>query len=60
MRALVVFLLAALACSLAQGILVAKCDLRDKLMRAIGELPEKGKQKGLTVENLVTKSECWF
>ncbi|XP_071360911.1 uncharacterized protein [Trachinotus anak] len=55
MKVLVVFLL---GCSLAQGWLVSKCELRDQLMRAIGDLTEKEKQRGLSGENLVAKIVC--
>ncbi|XP_040892612.1 lysozyme C-like [Toxotes jaculatrix] len=58
MKVLVVFLLAALGCSLAEGWLVSKCDLRDQLVKAIGDLTEMEKQKGLTGENLVAKIVC--
>lgn len=57
MRMLVLFLLAALGCSLAQGKLVTNCELKEELIRAIGDMPERVRQKGLTVENLVAKSE---
>nr|XP_046231419.1 lysozyme C, milk isozyme [Scatophagus argus] len=58
MRALLLFLLAALGCSLTEGRLVSKCELRDELTSVIGDLPEQAKRKGLTVENLVAKIVC--
>lgn len=60
MRILAVFLLAVLGSSLAEGRLVSKCELKDQLMAAIGDLPERARQKGLTVESLVAKSKNWF
>ncbi|XP_051240836.1 uncharacterized protein LOC127354738 [Dicentrarchus labrax] len=58
MKILVVFLLAALSCSLSEGRIVSKCELKDALMTAIGQLPEKAKQRGLTVDKLVAKIVC--
>ncbi len=60
MRTLVLFLLAVLGCSPAQGKLVTKCELKKELIKAIGDMPERVKQRGLTVENLVAKSEWLF
>ncbi|XP_045931111.1 cell surface glycoprotein 1-like [Micropterus dolomieu] len=57
MRVLEVFLLAVLGCSLAGGRLVSKCELKDQLMMAIGQLMEKP-EKGQSVENLVAKIVC--
>lgn len=57
MRVLEVFLLAVLGCSLAGGRLVSKCELKDQLMMAIGQLMMKA-EKGKGVENLVAKIVC--
>lgn len=62
MRVLVAFLSAVLGCSLAEGRLVSKCELKDDLMKVIGDLLEKSeKHKGpSTTENLVAKSKSWL
>lgn len=57
MRALVVFLLAALGCSPAEGRDVTRCELRDQLKTTIGRLQEEVKQKGLPVDVLVAHGE---
>ncbi|XP_038568399.1 uncharacterized protein LOC119898281 [Micropterus salmoides] len=57
MRVLEVFLLAVLGCSLAEGRLVSKCELKDQLMTAFGALLVKA-EKGQSVENLVAKIVC--
>ena len=54
MRALVVFLLAALGCSPAEGRDVTRCELRDELKAAI---PDKGEYEGLSGDLLVAHSE---
>lgn len=54
MRALVVFLLAALGCSPAEGRDVTRCELRDQLKAAI---PDKAEYEGLSVDVLVAHSE---
>ncbi|XP_076583530.1 uncharacterized protein LOC143318896 isoform X2 [Chaetodon auriga] len=58
MRVLVVFLLLGLCCSQAEGRLVSKCELRDVLTKAIGYLPERVKQRGLSEQDLVAKIVC--
>ncbi|XP_030252451.1 lysozyme C, milk isozyme-like [Sparus aurata] len=55
MRALVVFLLAALGCSPAEGRDVTRCELRDQLKAAI---PDKAEYEGLSVDVLVAHIVC--
>lgn len=49
-----------LTLSLAEGTLLSKCGLKDKLEVTISQLPEKAKAKGLTKETLVAKSKSWI
>lgn len=56
MRPLVVFVLGLLGSGLAGARIVPKCALRDQLMKALTNLPEKAKNSGLVGENLVAKS----
>lgn len=52
MRVLLVFVL---ACSVAGGRFVDKCELKAQMMEAA-----KGNQKGLATENFMAKSESWL
>lgn len=58
MKVLVSLLLAVLGCCLADGMIVSKCELRDQLVEAFGNL--KTNQNGLTWENLLVKREYWL
>lgn len=60
MKVFVLLVLGVLGCSLTGARIVSKCELREKLMLAITNLPEKAQQSGLSGENLVAKSECWM
>ncbi|KAK2918507.1 uncharacterized protein [Channa argus] len=57
MKVLVVFLLAVLSCSPAQGRIVPKCELKEQLVNAIGNMTEK--ENELIGEDLVVKFVCY-
>ncbi|XP_030596847.1 lysozyme C-like [Archocentrus centrarchus] len=59
MRVQVVVLLVVLGCSWARGRIVSKCELRDKLIQAISNLPQKAKESGLGGGNFVAKIVCF-
>lgn len=57
MRVHRIFLLVVLGCSWAGGRIVSKCELRDQLIRATSNLPQKAKDSGLDSEKFVAKSK---
>ncbi|XP_006806184.2 lysozyme C, milk isozyme [Neolamprologus brichardi] len=59
MRVHRIFLLVVLGCSWAGGRIVSKCELRDQLIRATSNLPQKAKDSGLDSEKFVAKIVCF-
>lgn len=57
MKLLVLILMAVLDCSLLQGRIVSKCELRKKMTDAINDLTKEGKHSGLKGVNTVAKRE---
>lgn len=55
-----VFVLAVLGWSLAEGRFLSKCELRDQLKSAIGNLTMDARPVGLTVDDLVAKRKYWL
>lgn len=55
MKLLGVFLLAVLGCGLAEGAIVAKCDLRNQLLSAVGSLSVTGRHTALSGIDLVAR-----
>ncbi|XP_067355667.1 uncharacterized protein [Channa argus] len=58
MKLLAVFLLAALGCSLTEARIVTKCELKNQLVKATGNLTVKATLKGPTVDKLLAKIVC--
>ncbi|KAK2817519.1 hypothetical protein Q5P01_025710 [Channa striata] len=58
MRTLAVFVLVVLGVSRAEGRIVSKCELRNQLVKAVGNLTVWAKPKVLTGNNLVAKFVC--
>ncbi|KAK2817516.1 hypothetical protein Q5P01_025707 [Channa striata] len=58
MKVLSVVVLAVLGCSLAQGRIVDKCDLRNQLVTAISALTVNGEHKAMNDANDVAKFVC--
>ncbi|XP_026216586.1 sperm acrosome-associated protein 5-like [Anabas testudineus] len=58
MKVLVVFVLAVLGCSLAEGVIVAKCDLRNQLKTATSQLTVSGRRRVLSGDDLVARFVC--
>ncbi|RVE76565.1 hypothetical protein OJAV_G00010010 [Oryzias javanicus] len=58
MRALVVFALGVLGFSLAEGRVVTKCELRQRLFQVIATLPQSAQQSGLKADDIVAKIVC--
>lgn len=57
MRVLVVFALGVLGFSLAEGRVVTKCELRQRLFQVIATLPQSAQQSGLKADDIVAKSK---
>ncbi|XP_026214634.1 lysozyme C-like [Anabas testudineus] len=58
MKIYAAFLLAVLGCSLAEGQLLSKCQLRNELQVAVGNLTAIGASLGLSVDDLLAKLVC--
>ncbi|XP_067355664.1 uncharacterized protein [Channa argus] len=58
MKVLALFLLAVLGCSLIEGRLYTKCEVRGQLQQALNSLPPKSLPRGVTVDDLVAKIVC--
>ncbi|KAK2817514.1 hypothetical protein Q5P01_025705 [Channa striata] len=56
MKVLAVFLLAVLGCSLTEGRVYTRCELRNQLQQVFNSLPPKTLPNGVNVDDLVTKN----
>lgn len=51
------FALGVLGCSLVEGRIVTKCELRQRLIQVIATLPQSAQHAGLKADDIVAKSK---